>query len=75
MFVNDHVAAYLSRVKSVVPYLQQAHHLEREDMEDEDRQRVVATEDEETLEPPFMFVEPRTDVIHHETATEGREGQ
>ena len=33
----DHVAANLSRVESVVPYLQQADHLEREDMEHKDR--------------------------------------
>lgn len=71
----DHVAANLSRVESVVPYLQQADHLEREDMEYEDGQRVVTTEYKKTLEPAFMFVEPCTDIIHHETAADGRKGQ
>ena len=41
--MNDHVASYLSRVKSVIPYLQQAYGLVCYDMEDEDVERVVAS--------------------------------
>lgn len=56
MVVYHHVAANLSDVHSVVPYLNQTHHLVGDDVEDENVQRMVASIDEEPLEPSLAGI-------------------
>ena len=75
MVVYHHVTAYLSRVKSVVPYLQQTHHLVGDDVEDEDVQRVVACIYQEFLDQALCAVNPAADVIGHQEAQQCGYGQ
>ena len=69
------MAANLPWVKPIIPYLQQAYQFEAQDVEDEDGQRVVAAIVEESLDDSFFFVNPRTDVIHHEATQHSRQGE
>ena len=66
--MDDHVAANLPDVETVVPYLQQTNHLIGNDVEDEDVERVVARIDEELLQAAFVPVEPEADVVGHQEA-------
>ena len=70
-----HVTAYLSDVHSVIPYLDETHHLIGDDVEDEDVECMVAGIDEEPLEPTFAGINPSTDVVSHQEAEDGRDGE
>ena len=75
MVVDDHVTAYLPDVQAVIPYLYQAHYLVGDDVEDEDVERMVAGIDEEPFEPSLAAVYPPADVIGHQEAEGGRNGE
>ena len=73
--MNHHVTAYLSDVQSVVPYFYQAHHLIGDDVENKDVECVIAGIDKESLEPAFAGIDPPTDIIGHQEAEDGRDGE
>ena len=75
MIVYDHVATNLSRVEVIVPDFQEADGLVGDDMEDEDIERMVAGVDQELFELVVVFIEPAAEVIGHQEAQDGREGE
>ena len=75
MIVYDHVATDLSRVEVIVPDFQEADGLVGDDMEDEDIECMVACIDQELFEFVLVFIEPAAEVIGHQEAQDGREGE
>ena len=66
MFMDYHVAADLSPVHSIPPYLDGADCLERYDVEDEDIQGIVADKDEETTQDIVVAVDSYSEVMNHQ---------
>ena len=75
MVVDDHVAAYLGPIHTIVENLQGADHLEGDDVEYEDDEGVVAYVDEDTLDPIVEAVDKGGDVVGKQASAEGWKGQ
>ena len=75
MVVNHHVTANLSAVETIVPDLQQADRLIRNDVEDKDVERMVAGLNQELFEPVLSFVNPAADIVGHQESEDGRHGE
>ena len=65
----------LSGIETIVPDLQQTDGLVGDDMEDEDIECMVACIDQELFEFVLVFIEPAAEVIGHQEAQDGREGE
>ena len=73
--MDDHVAAYLTGIQTVIPDLEQADGLVGNDVEDEDVERVVAQLSQESFHHLLATVDPAADVIGHQEAEQGRDGE
>ena len=75
MIVDDHMTAYLSWVKVIVPDLQQTDYLVGDDVEDEDVEGMVARIDQEPFESILSLINPTADVEGHQEAEESWDGK
>ena len=75
MLVYDQMAAHLQPVEAVIPYLDEAYGLERHDVEDEHAEGVVAAIDEEAPQGVVPAVDDGADVVGHQEAENGGDGQ
>ena len=73
--VDYHMTAYLTDVEPVIPDLNETYHLVGDDVEDEDVERVVAGIDQKSLEDAVSAVDPSADVVGHQEAKDGGDGQ
>ena len=69
------MTANLPGIEAIVPDLQQADGLVGDDMEDEDIEGMVAGVDQELLEPVVVFVDPAAEVVGHQEAEDGWDGE